>query len=106
MQSRRNFIGHVATGLAGTFAASNVLGANDRVRIGIIGPGDRGREILQQAISTPNVECIGVADVYTKALEAAKAIMVPPKRGQLPQGLPNAPKDGQLPPPPGAQMRG
>src|SRR5215831_18371290 len=74
MQSRRNFIGHVATGLAGTFAASNVLGANDRVRIGIIGPGDRGREILQQAISTPNVECIGVADVYTKALEAAQAI--------------------------------
>jgi hypothetical protein len=38
--------------------------------------------------------------------EAAKAIMVPPKRGQVPQGLPGARKDGQLPPPPGAQMRG
>src|SRR5262245_17678427 len=45
MQSRRNFISHVATGLAGTLAASNVLGANDRVRVGIIGLGDRGREI-------------------------------------------------------------
>src|SRR5215813_3202057 len=74
MQSRRNFIGHVATGLAGTFAASNVLGTNDRVRIGIIGPGDRGREILQQAISLPNVECVAAADIYTKALDAAKAI--------------------------------
>ena len=42
MQSRRNFIGKVATGLAGTLAASNVLGANERVRIGIIGPGARG----------------------------------------------------------------
>jgi hypothetical protein len=38
--------------------------------------------------------------------EAAKAIMVPPKRGQLPQGLPDSSRDGQLPPPPGAQMRG
>jgi predicted dehydrogenase len=74
MQSRRNFISHVATGLAGTLAASNVLGANERVRIGLIGAGDRGREILQQAISLPNVECIAAADVYTKALEAVKTI--------------------------------
>jgi len=74
MQSRRNFISHVATGLAGTLAASNVLGANERVRIGLIGAGDRGREILQQAISLPNVECVGAADVYTKALDAVKAI--------------------------------
>ena len=42
MQSRRNFIGKVATGLAGALATSNVLGANDRIRLGIIGPGDRG----------------------------------------------------------------
>src|SRR5262245_34233769 len=39
MQSRRNFIGKVATGLAGTLAASNVLGANDHVRVGLIGCG-------------------------------------------------------------------
>src|SRR4051812_46731788 len=53
MQSRRNFISHVATGLAGTLATKNVLGANDRIRLGIIGAGDRGREILQQAVSLP-----------------------------------------------------
>src|SRR6185369_15236396 len=74
LQSRRNFISHVATGLAGTLAASNVMGANERLRIGIIGPGDRGREILQQAISLPNVECVAAADVYTKSLDAVKAI--------------------------------
>jgi predicted dehydrogenase len=74
MQSRRNFISHVATGLAGTLATSNVMGANERLRIGIIGPGDRGREILQQAISLPNVECVAAADVYTKSLEAVKSI--------------------------------
>jgi predicted dehydrogenase len=74
MQSRRNFISHVATGLAGTLAAPNVLGSNQRLRIGIIGPGDRGREILQQALALPNVECVAAADIYTKALEAVKAI--------------------------------
>src|SRR3954469_11808098 len=74
MQSRRNFIGHVATGLAGTLAASNVLGANDRIRIGIIGPGTRGTEILQTALTCPNVECIGATDVYTRRLEDVKQI--------------------------------
>ncbi len=53
MQSRRNFIGKVATGLAGAFAGLNVLGANDRVRLGIIGPGDRGTQILREAIRLP-----------------------------------------------------
>ena len=74
MQSRRNFIGKVATGLAGTLAASNVLGANERIRIGIIGPGARGTEILRQALACPNVECIGAADVYTRRLEDVKKI--------------------------------
>ena len=74
MQSRRNFIGNVATGLAGTLAASDVLGANDRIRIGIIGPGARGSEILQQALACEGVECIGAADVYTRRLEDVKKI--------------------------------
>ena len=74
MQSRRNFISKVATGLAGTLAASNVLGANDRIRIGIIGPGDRGKEILRQALACENIECAGAADVYTRRLEEARNI--------------------------------
>ena len=74
MQSRRNFIGKVATGLAGTLAASNVLGANERIRIGIIGPGARGTEILRQALTCTNVECLGAADVYTRRLEDVKRV--------------------------------
>ena len=74
MQSRRNFIGKVATGLAGTLAASNVLGASERVRLGIIGAGARGTEILREALACPNMECIGAADVYTRRLEDAKKI--------------------------------
>ena len=53
---------------------ANVLGANERIRIGIIGPGARGTEILQQALACENVECIGAADVYTRRLEDVKKI--------------------------------
>jgi predicted dehydrogenase len=74
MQSRRSFIGRVATGIAGGLAASNVLGANDRIRIGIIGPGDRGSQILREAVGCANVECAGAADVYTRRLEDVKQI--------------------------------
>jgi predicted dehydrogenase len=74
MQSRRKFIGKVATGLAGTLATSNVLGANDRIRLGVIGAGARGAELLREALACPRTECLGVADIYQKRLEEAKAI--------------------------------
>ena len=74
MQSRRKFIGKVATGLAGTLAASNVLGASGRVRVGLIGAGARGAELLREVLACPNTECVGVADVYRKRLEEAGAI--------------------------------
>jgi len=74
MQSRRNFIGRVATGLAGTLAGSGVLGANERIRIGIIGHGARGSEILREALSCANTECVGAADVYTRRLEEVKKV--------------------------------
>ena len=74
MESRRNFIGKVATGLAGTLATSSVLGAHDRVRFGIIGAGARGTELLRETLACKNTECVAIADVYSKRLEAAQAI--------------------------------
>ena len=74
MQSRRNFIGNMATGLAGTLAAPNVLGANNRVRFGVIGAGARGAELLRDALACPNTECTGVADIYSRRLEESRAI--------------------------------
>src|ERR1035437_97742 len=71
MQSRRNFIGKVATGLAGTLATGSVLGANDRVRFGIIGAGARGTELLREALACANTECAAIADVYTRRVEDA-----------------------------------
>lgn len=73
MDSRRKFIGSVATGLAGSLAPSQVLGANERVRLGIIGAGARGMEIVREAIACPNTEFVAFADIYTRRLEEAKA---------------------------------
>jgi len=66
MDSRRNFVGKVAYGLAGTLAAgpARVWGANDRIRIGIIGAGDRGMELINHIRACPNTEIAGFADVY------------------------------------------
>jgi predicted dehydrogenase len=73
MHSRRNFIEGVAAGVAATLARpSRVLGANDRIRLGIIGPGARGKQIMRQAIGCPNTEMVGIADIYTRRLEEAR----------------------------------
>ncbi len=39
-------------------------GANDRVNIGVIGPGSRGKELIRQLLRTLGVEIAAVCDVY------------------------------------------
>jgi predicted dehydrogenase len=73
MHSRRSFMEGIAAGAAVTaLSSSRVLGANERIRIGIIGPGARGKEIMKMALSCPNTEIVGAADVFTRRLEEAK----------------------------------
>jgi predicted dehydrogenase len=76
MDSRRNFLGKVS-GLAGTWAVApaRVLGANDRVRAGLIGAGDRGVELLNHVRACENTEVTAVADIYNKRLERAAALV-------------------------------
>jgi predicted dehydrogenase len=73
MDSRRNFLGKVASGLAGTLAAvpAQVLGANDRIRVGLIGAGDRGLELLNQIRVCSNAEVVALADIYTRRRKKA-----------------------------------
>ena len=80
MSSRRTFIkqalgSSAALAASGLFPGQRVLGANDRIRIGLIGGGDHGQEILHAAIRCPNVEAVAVADVYTRRLEEVKAFV-------------------------------
>jgi predicted dehydrogenase len=74
MTTRREFIGGLLAGagslaVSGTFTPSRVLGANERVRIGLIGAGGRGQEILKAAMRCANTETVAVADVYSRRLE-------------------------------------
>src|SRR5688572_3641152 len=81
MDSRRNFIGKVASGLAGTLATSaNVLGANNRIRLGIIGPGGRGMQLVRDALSCPGTEMVAFADIYKRRHEDFMTV-VPAAKG-------------------------
>lgn len=74
MDSRRNFLGKVATGL-GTLAAARarVLGANDRIRIGFIGFGDRATDLLNHIRSCSHTEAAAFADVFSNQLDRARS---------------------------------
>lgn len=76
MDSRRNFLGKVASGI-GTLAAvpAHVLGANERVRVGFIGFGDRATELLNHLRACSNTETVAISDVFTKQLERAKSLV-------------------------------
>jgi predicted dehydrogenase len=77
--SRRAFFSQTARVAAGTglmlSAArwNTVLGANDRLRLGVIGTGNRGGDVMAKFMQTPNVEVAALCDVYDKHLNNALA---------------------------------
>ncbi len=81
--NRRDFIEKVGIGIAALgatpaqslFASGRVIGANDRIRIGLIGCGDRGQEDLKSALRQKNVECVAVADVYSRRRDQVKSYL-------------------------------
>ncbi len=80
--NRREFLKQMGMGVAalGTLPTtkmfggdSRVIGANDRIRIGIIGAGDREQQDFKSALAQPNVECVAVADVFSELGSSTKA---------------------------------
>ena len=73
--SRRKFIARTGAGAAGLiFAAAswnNVLGANDRVRLGVIGTGNRGGDVMGVFQRESDVEVVALCDCYDQHLNAA-----------------------------------
>src|SRR6266699_2109372 len=74
---RRDFVKSAAAGVAGLAAASipassyaRILGANDRVRVGIVGFSDRFRQALLPAFKaagpTLNFEIVAVSDIWNR----------------------------------------
>src|SRR6516162_5355088 len=75
-QTRREFLKQTALGSAAFLAypRARVLGANDRVRVGMIGVGNRGQDLLEEVKSVPNVEVVAIADVYRGRFPEAKKL--------------------------------
>jgi predicted dehydrogenase len=73
---RRTFIKHAAMGAAALAAlpTARVLGANNRVRVGIVGPGARGHELIKELLAIPNAELVAAADIYTRRLDEVKKL--------------------------------
>src|SRR5438128_4355135 len=56
-----------------TAASSNkVLGANDRIRVGLIGCGGQGRNDLVKMLRIKNIECVALCDVDDNQVAVAR----------------------------------
>ena len=73
---RRSFTKALVAGTSLAASASRVLGANDRIRVGIIGCGGMGTGNWRTFLSQPDVSPVAVCDVYDpfrqRAAELAK----------------------------------
>ena len=68
--SRRSFVASTATAAS----ARRVLGANDRIRLGVIGSGNRGRYLMKKAIEAGDIEFVAVCDAYDVQRDKAEAV--------------------------------
>jgi predicted dehydrogenase len=69
--ARRRFL----TGSAAALTAasySRVLGANDTVQLGVIGPGDRGTYVMSRFQQDPKVHVAALCDIYSEHIDRAK----------------------------------
>src|SRR5580704_11129901 len=67
--NRRSFI--IATGLT-ALASTRILGANDTLRIGVIGAGGRMSDLLNAADKVGGYQIVAVSDVYGPRRDAVK----------------------------------
>ncbi len=77
--TRRDFLKDTALAGAGAamlggLAPARVLGANDRIRVGVLGSGHRARYVMEMFKMVPDVEIVAVCDVYGAA--RAEALQV------------------------------
>ncbi|HWB97676.1 MAG TPA: Gfo/Idh/MocA family oxidoreductase [Bryobacteraceae bacterium] len=69
---RRNFLRGVSAATALSY--SRVLGANDRVNLGAIGVGERGRHDMTTLQKGPNVDVLAVCDIYAEQIDKARQL--------------------------------
>ncbi|MFB3922753.1 MAG: Gfo/Idh/MocA family oxidoreductase [Terriglobia bacterium] len=80
--TRRDFAKTLAAAGVGTaLGAARVMGANERIRVGFIGLGNRGDQVLDGFLKQPDCEIVAICDLYQPYLDfAAKKIGNNPKQ--------------------------
>lgn len=77
MQSRRSFM----VGAVTAASAARVLGANDRIRLGLIGAGGRGNHLVRMANANGGIEWVALCDAWDRRRdETAGRLGVPVKK--------------------------
>src|SRR5436853_7728919 len=90
-KSRRDFVKTSIAGAAGVAVSSRaasyarILGANDRVRVAFVGPGDRARDALipsfMRLAGSMNFEPVAVCDIWNRRrADSATFISIPADR--------------------------
>ena len=69
--NRRDFAKTAGFATATALSASRVVGANDRVRVGFIGLGNRGDQVLSAFMEHKDCEVAGLCDIYLPYLDFA-----------------------------------
>lgn len=70
--TRRDFTKSVALATAGAaLSQSRILGANDRIRLGFIGLGNRGDQVLDAFLAHPDAQVVAICDLYQPYLDFA-----------------------------------
>ena len=96
MLTRKDFLKHAFAGataisvggVTSVFSANsynNIVGANEKIRIGIIGVNSRGRAIAQCLAKLPECEVTYICDVDSKALAKCQ-VTVKQITGKTPKG--------------------
>ena len=84
--TRRGFVGTAGAGTAAIWAAGRAtaaVGANEKIRVGLIGSGNRGQDVLNTFLGRPEVDCVAICDVDDKhAVTTAESVKS--KRNHLP----------------------
>jgi predicted dehydrogenase len=75
---RRRFLGASAAALAAASSTTSARGANETIRIGVIGPGGRGTAVMKECIeygSQYNAHVTSVCDIWKQRLDAASKLV-------------------------------
>jgi len=77
--SRRSFLtGSLAAATLATATSSmRVLGANDRIRLGVIGSGNRSRSLMGDVNKIGNIQWVALSDIWDQRMREAEALTGP-----------------------------